>query len=201
MQRSQRPLGRPKKEPHEKSTKETILKLATDMFLEKGYPFVSMDDVAQKCDVTKATVYYYYKTKADLFTDAMLQLMHRIRRSIINIFSADSPLKDQLFILAKLHLQATIDIDINAFMKEAKLSLSSEQEKEMKIAEESMYKALEEGLQKAMDNGEIPQQNAYLIAFIFISVLTAGKNHKQHFNSFDDLVTEIIEFFWNGLDK
>src|SRR5690625_796499 len=124
MQPSQKPLGRPKKETHQKSTKEIILQVATDMFLDKGYPLISMDDVAQQCDVTKATVYYYYKTKADLFTDAMIQLMYRITQGIVKIFSTDISLKEQLFTLAKEHLQATINIDINTDRKSTRLNSS-----------------------------------------------------------------------------
>lgn len=199
MQRSQRPLGRPKKESHEKPTQEMILQVATGMFLDTGYPLISMDDVAQQCDVTKATVYYYYKTKADLFTDAMVQLMERITESIVKIFSTKKSLKEQLFTLAKLHLQATIDIDIHTFMKEAKHSLSHEQEARMKEAEAKMYYVLEEGLQKAMDKEEIPQNNARLGAFIFISMLSAGKGHENTYESLDDLVTQIINFYWDGL--
>lgn len=199
MQHSQRTLGRPKKEAHEKPTKEIILQVATDMFLGKSYSLISMDEVAQQCDVTKATVYYYYKTKADLFTDAMVQLMDRITESIVKILSTEKSLKEQLFTLAKVHLQATIDIDINTFMKEAKHSLSNEQEKQMKEAEAKMYRVLEEGLQKAMDKGKIPHRNAQLGAFIFISMLTAGKGHENTFQSLDDLVTQIVNFFWDGL--
>ena len=199
MQQSQKPLGRPKKETQQKSTKEIILQVATDMFLDKGYPLISMDDVAQQCDVTKATVYYYYKTKADLFTDAMIQLMYRITQSIVKIFSTDISLKEQLFTLAKEHLQATINIDINTFMKEAKHSLSKQQEEQMKEAESKLYQALEDGLQKSMDEGVIPQSNTHLAAFIFISMLSVGKENEKTFDSLDDLVTEIVDFYWNGL--
>lgn len=199
MQHLQKPLGRPKKEADQKSTQEIILQVATDMFLDKGYPLISMDDVAQQCDVTKATVYYYYKTKADLFTDAMMQLMYRITQSIVKIFSTDISLKEQLFILAKEHLQATINIDINTFMKEAKHSLSQKQEEQMKKAESKLYQALEDGLQKAMDKGVIPQSNPHLAAFIFISMLSVGKENEKTFDSLDDFVTEIVNFYWNGL--
>src|SRR5699024_12694974 len=101
MQPSQKPLGRPKKETHQKSTKEIILQVATDMFLNKEYPLISMGDVAQKCDVTKATVYYYYKTKEDLLTDAMIQIMYRITKGIVKIFNTYITLKEQLCTLAK----------------------------------------------------------------------------------------------------
>ncbi|AXI07665.1 TetR family transcriptional regulator [Oceanobacillus sp. 143] len=203
MQRTQRTLGRPRKEQDGISTKDLILHTATGMFLEKGYPSVSMDDVAQKCDFTKATVYYYYKTKADLFTDAMVQLMIRIKQRIIDILSTNASLETQLFQIAKAHIQATVDIDINAFMKEAKTSLSDDQLQLMKEAEDNMYGALEQAIKKAMDKGEIPQSNPRLGALMFVSMLTAGNNldnaYKETFSSLDDLVTQIVNLFWNGL--
>ena len=173
------------------------------MFLEKGYPLVSMDDVAQQCDVTKATVYYYYKTKADLFTDAMVQLMNRIHERIVAILSTNEPLKKQLFQFAKGHLQATVDIDIHSFMKEAKTSRSQEQLQLMQQAEEKMYEELEHALKKAMDNGEISRSNPRLGALLFVSLVTTGNNmdtnFKNSFRSLDDLVTQIVDFYWDGL--
>ncbi len=79
MKKKQRALGRPRKEQGAMATEEIILHTATGLFLEKGFQHVSMDDVAEKCNVTKATVYYYYKTKTDLFMDSMISLMVRIR--------------------------------------------------------------------------------------------------------------------------
>src|SRR5699024_6021495 len=134
-----------------------------------------------------------------LFTDAMIQLMYRITQSIVKIFSTDISLKEQLFTLAKEHLQATINIDINTFMKEAKHSLSKKQEEQMKEAESKLYQSLEDGLQKSMDEVVIPQSNTHLAAFIFISMLSVGKENEKTFDSLDDLVTEIVDFYWNGL--
>lgn len=203
MQRSPRSLGRPRKEQNGQSTKDKILYIATELFLEKGYSAVSMDDVAQKCDVTKATVYYYYKTKADLFTDAMVQLMIRIKRQITEMLSTTEPLKTQLFKLANAHLQATVDIDIHSFMKEAKISLSAEQLQWMKKSEDEMYSALESALKKAMDRGEIPHSDARLNAILFVAMLAAGNNmdgdSKESFQSLNDLVTQIMNVFWNGI--
>ena len=203
MQHTHRTLGRPRKEQDGISTKDTILYVATGMFLEKGYPLVSMDDVAQESDVTKATVYYYYKTKADLFTDAMVQLMNRINQSILDIISVNASLKTQLLQIAKAHLQATVDIDINSFMKEAKTSLSNEQLQLMKDAENNLYTVLEQALENAMKKGEIPQSDAHLAALMFVSILTVGHNmdiaYKETFSSLDELVTQIVNFFWNGL--
>lgn len=195
----QKPLGRPRKEHNELSTKETILQIATFLFLERGYPLISMDDVAKRADVTKATVYYHYKTKDDLFTDAVVKLMERITGGINKIFAMDDPLKQQLFTLAKAHLRATQGMDVNLFMKEARHSLSEEHEKLLKDAEDQMYTALEQGIQKAIDAGEIPPSNAYLASLMFMSMLIIGKNNEKSFGSLDNLVTQTIDFFWDGL--
>lgn len=198
-QNSQRQLGRPRKDPNELSTKDTILQIATILFLEKGYPLISMDDVAQRANVTKATVYYHYKTKDDLFTDAVVKLMERITGGIEKIFATNQPLKEQLFTLAIAHLRATSGMDVNLFMKEARHSLSETHEEQLKAAEDQMYRALENTLQKAMDDGEIPQSNAHLASLLFMSMLLIGKNNEKEFDSLEDIVTQTIDFFWDGL--
>lgn len=192
-------MGRPRKDENKMSTKDTILHIATVLFLEKGYPLISMDDVAQQADVTKATVYYHYKTKDDLFTDAVVQLMARITGGINRIFATDDPIKEQLFTLAKVHLEATDGMDVNLFMKEVRHSLSSEHEQLLTEAEDNMYRALEQGIQNAMDDGSIPPSNAYLASLMFMSMLMIGKNNEKTFESLDDLVTQTVSFFWHGL--
>src|SRR5699024_6880452 len=129
------------------------------------------------------------------------QLMYRITQGIVKIFSTDISLKEQLFTLAKEHLQATINIDINTFMKEAKHSLSKQQEEQMKEAESKLYRALQDGLKKSMDKGVILLSNTNLAAFIIISMLSVGKENVKTFDTLDDVVTEIVDFYWNGLDN
>lgn len=129
----QRPLGRPRQNKNTKSTKETILEVATRLFLTQNYQVVSMDEVAKVCGVTKATVYYYYSTKADLFTATMIEMMVRIRENMSQILSTNKTLEERLLDFAKVYLHATMDIDMKNFMKDAKLSLSEEQLKQLKM--------------------------------------------------------------------
>lgn len=203
MKKKHRVLGRPRKEEGAISTKELILHTATAMFLERGFPLVSMEDVAEECNITKATVYYYYKTKTDLFTDAMVQLMSRIREKSAVILATNVPLKEQLFQFAKAHLQATVDIDINTFMREAKMALSDEQMEEMERAEQALYDELETALVRAMEKGEIRDSNPKLATLIFVNLLTVknsmDEDFYRSFRSVDDLAQEIVEFYWSGI--
>src|SRR5690625_3396101 len=159
-----------------------------------------MNDVAKSCNVTRATVYYYYQTKNDLFTEAMVQLMVRIKQQIMHVLSIEEPLRLRLFKLAKAHIEATVDMDINAFMKEAKIFLPPEQLRRMEISKDEMYDALAQGLQMEMNKGTIPKSNARFQSISFVALLTAGKN----FNSaqeLDKLVNEIVDLFWYGISS
>lgn len=50
-----------------------ILKAATELFIERGYRKTSVDEVASKAEVAKGTVYLYFKTKADLMVQAIVE--------------------------------------------------------------------------------------------------------------------------------
>ncbi|PGL67494.1 TetR family transcriptional regulator [Bacillus sp. AFS055030] len=198
-----RSLGRPPQDSKKKPTKTTIVENAIQLFLQNGYQLVSMDDVAKKCGVTKATVYYYYPTKADLFTDAMVQMMLRISDRMAQILSKDTSLKANLNEMVKVHLKATFEIDLKTFTKEAKVSLSDEQLQQMNKAEEMMYNVIEKAMATAIENGEIPKGNPKFYTQLFIAILSIGNykdtDQKSIFSTIDEMAEQIMEFFWNGI--
>ncbi|UPM53837.1 TetR/AcrR family transcriptional regulator [Gottfriedia acidiceleris] len=203
MEQIKRPLGRPPQDSKKKPTKTTIVENAVQLFLQNGYQLVSMDDVAMKCGVTKATVYYYYPTKADLFTDAMVQMMLRISDRIAEILSKDKSLKENLNEMVKVHLRATFEIDLKAFTKEAKVSLSDEQLQQMNKAEEMMYNVIEKAMETAIENGEIPKGNPKFYTQLFLAILSVGNfrdtDQNSIFSTIDEMAEHIIDFFWNGI--
>ena len=89
-------------------------------------------------------------------------------------------------------------------MKDAKLSLSEEQLKELKEAEDSMYEVLEKVIENVMQIGEIPKRNAEFAAHAFVSLLSIGnfkdENHNPILPNIDELAQEIVSFYWNGLN-
>ena len=50
---------------------QTILTAAADLFGERGYDAVSLEDVADRLDVTKSSLYYYFSSKDELVTAAI----------------------------------------------------------------------------------------------------------------------------------
>ena len=50
---------------------QEILTAAAELFGERGYDAVSLEDVAERLDVTKSSLYYYFSSKDELATAAI----------------------------------------------------------------------------------------------------------------------------------
>lgn len=201
-QKSGRSLGRPKSSENDVPTKKLILQTATRLFLENGFQEVSIDDIAKEAGLTKATVYYYFDAKAELFKEVMVTLMEKVKEQIDLFLSSGKSLYDRLFDVAVAHLQATMAIDLEGFMRESKTSLSNEQIHEIKIAEEKMFLSIEEAFHDAMIRGEIRKINAQFAAHSYIALTSVG-NYKQLdgtplFASIEAAAKHIMDVFWYG---
>jgi len=61
---------------------QSILEAAQRVFFSKGYLKATMDEIAMEAEVTKPTIYLYFKAKDDLFFTLMLPLMDDIREQL-----------------------------------------------------------------------------------------------------------------------
>lgn len=54
------------------SKKDIVLRIAAELFAEKGFHEVKLDDVAKSADVAKGTIYTYFSSKDELFIQCIL---------------------------------------------------------------------------------------------------------------------------------
>lgn len=59
-----------------------ILDEAWRLFQHKGYRGVTVDDLCQRCGVSKPTLYYYYGDKENLFVQVLRHRLHGFREVI-----------------------------------------------------------------------------------------------------------------------
>jgi AcrR family transcriptional regulator len=69
-------------EPTRGGTRERIQQVALDLFAEQGYDKTSLREIADRLGVTKAALYYHYKTKEDILTSALEDYMADVRELI-----------------------------------------------------------------------------------------------------------------------
>jgi len=86
--------------------KKRILGKAQSLFAEKGYSNTSMADIAEACEVQKATLYHYFDSKEALLfgiLDCHVEDDHLEERAC-RLFSGKT-LEERLYQVAKLHLE------------------------------------------------------------------------------------------------
>jgi len=69
---------------HEKRRYE-ILEKALDVFMEEGYEDVTFQKIADRCDITRTTLYTYFKNKKDIFNFSIKQLLQILENDIMEI--------------------------------------------------------------------------------------------------------------------
>ncbi|MCA9510380.1 MAG: helix-turn-helix domain-containing protein [Myxococcota bacterium] len=81
------------------ATQERILAAATELFIERGYESTTVQDVADRAGVSRATVFWHFSEKAALFREAFTRMCDPFRASLEQDWSDVEPgkrLQEQL---------------------------------------------------------------------------------------------------------
>jgi AcrR family transcriptional regulator len=83
-----------RKEREKEHRKEEILDAAQKVFFEKGLPTATMDEIAEAAELSKGTLYLYYKSKEDLYLGVMMRGMQALYTEYEGLAAShDSPLQ------------------------------------------------------------------------------------------------------------
>ena len=76
-----------RKEREKKQRREEIISAAQEVFFEKGFDGATMDDVAERAELSKGTLYLYFKSKDDLqlaISRRSIKLLEEYTREVEN---------------------------------------------------------------------------------------------------------------------
>lgn len=204
-QTARRKPGRPKTgEPS--AVKPALLQTASALFMQFGYDSVSMEQLAASCGVTKASVYYYFPNKAELFTAAVASMMANIGKLTGELLERPGPLRERLTAVAEAHMRKA-HVDFESLMREAEPALSAEQIAAIRDAERSLHLVLAEALRQEMKRGELRAGNPLLYAYAFSALLMlgsrgalpgAGSGEEGDFSAKIG-PSDIVDLFWRGV--
>ncbi|WP_027724194.1 TetR/AcrR family transcriptional regulator [Tuberibacillus calidus] len=200
---AKRPPGRPPLSETDTPKDQMILDTATRLFIDLGYKNVSVDEIAEACGVTKATVYYYFESKSNLFTEAMVRMMKHILEKMIAILAQKKPLKERLYEVILAHLKATQTIDIESFLRESETALTPEERQRMKRAEDELYEVIGKTIAEEMPSRLTAGIHPMFASQALVSLLKVGhytrQDGKRLFQSPEEAAQTIVDFYWNGM--
>ncbi|WP_315793906.1 TetR/AcrR family transcriptional regulator [Paenibacillus sp. BIC5C1] len=191
--------GRPKAGADHASAQSKILMTASRLFMEHGYEPVSLQQIASLCGVTKASIYYHFSSKPQLFTVAITSMMAMGMQQTALRMDAPGTLQERLEKVAEGRMQHS-HVDTETMMREAITYLDTDQLAQIREAEVRIYEVLAIHFKREMDNGYLRSADPMLLAHAFTSLLMLANREgvRDMHATITDLARELVALFLDG---
>jgi AcrR family transcriptional regulator len=151
-----------------------IANAARELFTDFGYKPVSMEQIAQKSNVAKGTLYLYFKDKDDLFFHLVNELLADIKDFVTSIEAKNLSLFDEIheivYNLLMLRTRQKFLFRIACEAKELKTPSACSM---MRMIEDQTVGYIEAELNQAVEQGVIKPCNTSVLAFVVLRIYTA----------------------------
>jgi len=92
-----------RKEREKEHRKEEILDAAQKIFFEKGLLTATMDEIAESAELSKGTLYLYYKSKEDLYLAVMMRGTRALAEMIQKVVELTEPILKKIIKLGEVY--------------------------------------------------------------------------------------------------
>ncbi|GEM_PF-2357170 len=105
------------------STRERILIVASHLFAERGYNATSVRDIAAELGIANPSLYYHFKSKADILSELLAEPLKRVEDAIQESEALSDEAKARRLIQGMLEsLEVHSGIAVTAFQDGAQIS-------------------------------------------------------------------------------
>ena len=177
--------------------KELILQGALTVFKEKGLEGAKIDEIARVSGFGKATLYYYFTSKEEIFNALLLHGWLSLWRELEDtIAGGDSPRRTFIAMLKKIAETVNTDRPLYEFLFFVPRSFSSEEidKAEWKQYQNRLYKMLLELIEAGIELGQFPQMDPNLVlkalGGLFHGLVFWGRDKK---NVTEDQLEEMLD--------
>jgi AcrR family transcriptional regulator len=150
-----------------------IKKSAASLFQKKGFEDTTMDGIAGRAEISKATIYLYFKSKEDLFYELVQEQMTNLSRNLIEIYNKERNQEKAI----RAILESTYNFYMDApevyhmitQFKERELAkvLSADKIRHLKESMRSNLKYLAMTIKDGVDQGRFEKVDPMLTAVLF----------------------------------
>lgn len=84
--------------------KNAILKAARKLFFEKGFRPVTVESIARKAELSKGSIYLYYNSKEEIYSQILLNDIDKFHEHIADILQSQASAAEALIRLAEIYV-------------------------------------------------------------------------------------------------
>lgn len=184
----------------------TIADAAKEVFADRGYQGATLEEIAQRGGMSKATIYIYYKNKDDLFVHVVEQLYDAVTAATVQEAEKRRPPLKKLYDIVR----GKVDFfererDFFRIYLSEKHGLEVAPKDPHKRALREMYlqgvQTLAKVLQEGMDVGVLRPMDSHRLAFFLQEMMSAvlvQRIQGKAKTTVDEDVDQLLDFFLNG---
>ena len=195
--------------------RSAILNAARKLFFEKGFRYVTVENIARKAELSKGSIYLYFSSKREIYTQILLNDIDKFNKKSSLIFqngkSAAELVMDFAFIYVDFFLndRELFRIMMTFMLHTEDMNLAETVNQHIIEVTNNTVKIIETILQQGIEKGEFPSdinlrlsRNAMwglLNGIISLHLFTGKEAHKEE--RIRSAVKASLDIFINGLRR
>jgi AcrR family transcriptional regulator len=149
-----------RRKKEKENRKNSILKAARKLFFERGFKSVTVDLIAAKAEVSKGSIYLYFDSKEEIYTQILISANIERHKEIENFARQEGTASELLLKYARVYVDFFLENNelfriLMTFMLHAEnMNLTEEQNTQLIHTTNENIRTISEILQKGVDTGE-----------------------------------------------
>jgi len=187
-----------RQEQRHKLKLQLITEAAAEVFSERGIHAATLDQIGEKVGLSKASLYYYVKSKEQLVAEVLRSVLDAIDARTEEKTDPSASALEQLRVRAYSHVLASIDTPAGILIASNldQLSNHNDTARMMRQHEELARKLL----QQAIDQGEIPARPIVpAIKLLYGGLNNVARWYNADYGTIDDVLDQIWAIFVQGV--
>lgn len=189
---------------------EAILAAAIEVYVEKGFRGTEMGDIAKKAGVARGLVYYYFKSKLELFRELVSRYTKYAESYIQNSLTAEEEAISKLKKYTRFYLEMAykrpvfikfyrnIENDMDLIFGEGSDALRKDYTK-------NTHEPLIEAFRQAIAEGKLKKSEPKIMVHVYWGALNgaldAFMNTTIVIDDVEETIAQIIDLIFSGIQK
>ena len=153
--------------------RDKILLNAAKLFAKNGYENVSMEEIAAKLKLNKATLYYYFKSKDEIFFMIQMQAIEQANEVLKKVLSSNAGPQEKLREAIKSHVRIVTRDYITGTFRQRELVLPNKLMVKVIAARNRFEKNFEKIILEGVEEGIFQKENWKLSVLSILGALNA----------------------------
>jgi len=181
--------------------RDAVLRTAAKLFNEKGFHATSLDEVAERLNVTKPTLYYYVKNKDEILFDCVHAGLDMVRAGVAEAGRSGGTALDKLQACMRAYADVVTQDFGMCVIRVGEDPLPAAGRKKLRLLKAQIDLEFRKVIEQGIAEGSLEPCNAKLAAFMLAGALSwIGRWYRPDGElSRDELAEQGIAMLLNGI--